>query len=98
MVANKKFTVSPRAQRDYRVLGGGKPSGADAAARAALAKAHSSRPPDAVHVVKRDRGWAVKTAGRERESSIQPSQGDAIDTARGQAANLGGRLIVHGED
>lgn len=94
-MTTRKFAVSPVAQRDYRVLGGTKPSGADAAARAALAKAHASRQPSAVHVTQRKDGWAVKTEGRERATTIQPTKAQAVHTARERAGSQGARLIEH---
>jgi hypothetical protein len=94
----KKFAVSPAAQRDYRVLAGGKPGGANAAARSAIEKARANRKPDAVHVTKRDAGWAVKTEGRERAASIEPTKRKAIAEARTTAAKHGARLIEHAAD
>ncbi len=96
-MSSRKFTVSPAAQREYRVLGGG-PSGADATARQAIERARSARQPDAVHVTKRDDGWAVKTAGRDRAMVIKPTKSEAMDSARSTAANRGARLVEHGRD
>jgi hypothetical protein len=93
-----KFTVSPAAQRDYRVLGGARPSGAETLARAALQKAHSSNGSDSVHVTSRPNGWAVKTEGSQRASSIQPTKAQALSAARVKASGQGGRVIVHGTD
>ncbi|HEY5473863.1 MAG TPA: DUF2188 domain-containing protein [Candidatus Limnocylindrales bacterium] len=97
-MSNPKFTVSPAAQREYRVLGGTKPSGANAAARGALEKAHAARKPEAVHVTRRDSGWAVKTEGRERAASVQPTKAQALEAARDKAAAQGARLVEHGRD
>lgn len=94
-MTTRKFAVSPVAQRDYRVLGGTKPSGTDAAARTALAKAQSSRLPSAVHVTQRKDGWAVKTEGHERASRIQPTKAQAVHSAREKASSQGARLIEH---
>lgn len=94
----RKFTVSPAAQHEYRVLGGARPTGAASAARQALEKARAARPPDAVHVTKRSDGWAVKTAGRERAASVKPTKSQALDTARAAAVKHGARLIEHGKD
>jgi hypothetical protein len=94
----RKFTVSPAAQKDYRVLGGVRPSGAGATARRALEDARAARPPDAVHVTKRADGWAVKKAGAERASTVKPTKSAAIDAGRTAAAKQGARLIEHGRD
>ena len=93
-----KFEVSPVAQRDYRVLGGTRPSGASAAARSALASAHKGRQPDAIHVTPREGGWAVKAEGRERASIIKSTKAQAVDAARQRAGAQGARLIEHGTD
>ena len=93
-----KFAVSPVAQRDYRVLGGARPSDANAAARAALAKAHKLHPPDAIHVTPRKDGWAVKSEGRDRAATVKPTKAQAVDAARRQAGAQGARLIEHGAD
>ena len=42
-MGKSKFTISPPAQTDFRVLGGTRPSGADTLARAALNQAHEQR-------------------------------------------------------
>jgi uncharacterized protein DUF2188 len=97
-VTSPKFTVSRAAQRDYRVLGGKRPSGADALAREALSKANASRTPPAVHVTHRQDGWAVKTEGRERAATIEPTKAKAINEARKTAGERGARLIEHSAD
>ncbi len=53
------------------------------------------RKADAVHVTHRDGGWAVKTEGRERATSVKPTKGQAVDAARQAAAKHGARLIEH---
>jgi hypothetical protein len=93
-----KFTVSPAAQRDYRILEGARPSGAEAAARDALKKAQASNGSGTVHVTARDNGWAVKSQGSARASSIQPTKAKAVAVARTRAGSQGGRLIEHGKD
>jgi hypothetical protein len=93
-----KFKVSPAAQRDYRVLGGTKPSGDNTAMRGALEKAYKLRTPDAIHVTRRDSGWAIKTEGRERAASVLSSKGKAVEAARTQASAHGARLVEHGKD
>lgn len=97
-MTTRKFSVSPPAQRDYRVLGGARPSGADATAKAALTKAQAASPKAAIHVTKRDSGWAVKTAGSERASVIEPSKAAAMKTARESAARRNTRVVEHGRD
>lgn len=94
-MSDRRFQISPAAQREYRVLGGMRPSGADAVARAALAKAHASRKPAAVHVTHRKVGWAVKTEGRDRAAAVKPTKAKAIDDARKRAASHGARLVEH---
>ena len=97
-MTKSKFAVSPVAQRDYRVLGGTRPSNANAAARTALSIAHKGRAPDAVHVTPRKDGWAVKSEGRERAAAVTPTKAQAVDIARKQAGAQGTRLIEHGAD
>jgi len=92
-----KFRVSPAAQKDYRVLGGERPSGASAAARAALEKAHSARPAAAIHVTPRSDGWAVKKAGGQRASTVQRTKAKAMKVGRAQAGTQGVRLVEHGK-
>lgn len=51
------------------------------------------------HVTPRDEGWAAEKEGASRASSLHPTQADAIDAARGYAANQGGgELNIHGRD
>lgn len=97
-MSNSKFAVSPAAQREYRVLGGSRPTGANSTARAALAKAHASRSPAAIHVTQRKDGWAVKTEGRERAAMIKPTKAKAVNVAREIAGSNRARLIEHGTD
>jgi hypothetical protein len=93
-----KFAVSPVAQRDYRVLGGTRPSDANAAARAALASAQKLRAPDAVHVTPRKDGWVVKSEGQDRAAAVKPTKAQAVEIARKTAGAQGARLIEHGMD
>ena len=97
-MTSPKFTVSRAAQRDYRVIGGKRPSGAEGVARDALTKANAARTPPAVHVTHRKDGWAVKTEGRERAASIEPTKAKAVNEARKTAGDRGARLIEHGSD
>lgn len=77
------------------MLGGGRPSNAEATAREALARAKQGRRKDAVHVVQRQDGWAVKTERRDRAASVQPTKQQAVKVAKAQAAAHGARLIEH---
>jgi len=71
---------------------------AKATARAALEKARASQRAEAVHVTKRDTGWAVKTEGRARAAEVVKTKQKAVDAARAKAARDGARLIEHGAD
>lgn len=93
-MSQSKFVVSHPAQRDYRVLGGDRPSGASQAARSAWDKAGA--PPAAVHVTPRSGGWAVKTAGSAKASTVQPTKAKAVAIGKTKAAQAGSRLIEHG--
>lgn len=93
-----KFVVSRPAQRTYTVLSGGRPSGAHSTASAALSKAHASRKAAAVHVTHRKDGWAVKTEGRERAASVEPTKAKAVQQGRKAASDRGARLIEHSAD
>ena len=97
-MAKGKFTVSPVAQRDYRVLGGGRPTGLGAAARAALAQAQAARPPAAVHITPRKDGWAVLSEGRERAAKVLENKAAAVSAGREMASSQRARLIEHGVD
>jgi Uncharacterized protein conserved in bacteria (DUF2188) len=94
----RRFSVSPPAQKVYRVLDGGPPGSANTSARRALDKAKASRAPAAVHVTKRDGGWAVKTAGRERAMVVKPSKAAAVAAANATAAKRGARVVEHARD
>jgi hypothetical protein len=98
-VKTSKFSVSRRAQRTYKVIGGGRPSGAKATARTALSQAKANRKPAAVHVTSRSNGgWAVKTEGRERAASVETTKAKAIQEGRKAAAERGARLVEHSAD
>ena len=93
---SSQFRVSRAAQNEYRVLGGERPSGASAAARAALDKAHSARSGSSIHVTPRpDGSWAVKKAGGERASTVQPTKAKAVAIGRAQAGAQKVRLVEH---
>jgi hypothetical protein len=51
-----------------------------------------------VHVTARDDGWAVKTEGRQRASSIQPTKVKAVAVGRAKASDQGVRLVEHAKD
>jgi hypothetical protein len=97
-MSDAKFSVSRPAQRAYKVLGGARPSSAQLTARDALAKAHAARQPAAIHVTPRKEGWAVKTEGRGKAASIEPTKANAVHEARKTAADRGARLIEHSAD
>lgn len=47
------------------------------------------------HVVPHPDGWAVKSEGAERASSIHRTQQDAIERGREVAQNQGVELFIH---
>lgn len=50
------------------------------------------------HVVPHDNGWAVRSAGSRRSSSIHSTQGEAISAGREIARNQKSELFIHGRD
>jgi hypothetical protein len=48
------------------------------------------------HVVPHPRGWAVKSAGSKRASSVHRTQARAIKAARRNAINRGSEMLIHG--
>lgn len=48
------------------------------------------------HVVRRENGWAVRGEGNSRDTSVHPTQAEAIDAGREIARNQGSELLVHG--
>jgi uncharacterized protein YdaT len=50
------------------------------------------------HIVKRTNGWAVVGEGNGRDTSIHPTQYDAIERARKIALNQKSDVVIHGED
>jgi len=50
------------------------------------------------HVVKRPDGWAVVGEGNSRDTSVHPTQRDAIERAREIARNQHSEVVIHGED
>lgn len=47
------------------------------------------------HVVQRDEGWAVRKEGAERDTSLHPTQKEAIDAATEIAKNQEGEVFIH---
>ncbi|MEA2407877.1 MAG: hypothetical protein QOE69_1996 [Thermoleophilaceae bacterium] len=47
------------------------------------------------HVVKRDEGWAVRGEGNSRDTSLHPTQAEAIDAGRDIARNQHSELVIH---
>ena len=50
------------------------------------------------HVVPHKDGWAVRSAGSQRASSVHRTQREAIDTGRDIARNQRTELFIHGRD
>ena len=50
------------------------------------------------HVVKRPDGWAVLGAGNQRDTSIKPTQKEAIERATEIAKNQRSEVVIHGRD
>lgn len=50
------------------------------------------------HVVPHEDGWAVRSAGSQRATSVHDTQGEAIAAGREIARNQGSELFVHGRD
>lgn len=50
------------------------------------------------HVVPHDNGWAVRSAGSQRASSIHNTQGEAISAGREIARNQRSELYIHGRN
>lgn len=51
-----------------------------------------------LHVVPRLDGWAVRTEGSSRATSLHNSQREAIDAARKLAQKAATQLVIHGRD
>ena len=47
------------------------------------------------HVVKREDGWAVLGEGNSRDTSVHPTQGQAIEAGREIARNQKSELVIH---
>lgn len=50
------------------------------------------------HVVPHDDGWAIRSAGSQRATSVHRTQGEAITAGREIARNQGSELVIHGRD
>lgn len=50
------------------------------------------------HIVPHEGGWAVRSAGSQRATSVHRTQGEAISAGRQIARNQGSELFVHGRD
>lgn len=50
------------------------------------------------HVVPHPQGWAVKSEGASKASSVHLTQQEAIDRGRKVSRNQGTELFIHGRD
>lgn len=50
------------------------------------------------HVIPHDNGWAVKTAGASKASSVHQTQADAISQARGNAQRNHSEMLIHNKE
>ena len=50
------------------------------------------------HVVPRGGSWAVRGEGNRRDTSVHPTQSDAIEAAREIARNQESELFIHRPD
>lgn len=50
------------------------------------------------HVVKRDDGWAVRGAGKQRDTSRHRTQSEAERAARDITINQRSEVLIHGEN
>lgn len=50
------------------------------------------------HVVKHEKGWAVRGAGNVRAAGVFRTQAEAIDAGRRIAENQRSELVVHGRN
>ncbi len=51
-----------------------------------------------VHIVPHDDGWAVKTEGNARASSLHGIKKEAVSVGRDAARNERSELFIHGKD
>ena len=57
--------------------------------------AYTDGPMPNQHVVPRDDGWAVRSAGGERDTSHHETQREAIERAREIAQNQQSEVVIH---
>lgn len=50
------------------------------------------------HIVPHHEGWAVKTEGASRASSVHRTQREAISRGREVSRNQGTELLIHGQN
>lgn len=50
------------------------------------------------HVVPHPKGWAVKSAGSSRASSVHSTQKSAIQAARSTAIKNSSEMLIHGSN
>jgi uncharacterized protein YdaT len=50
------------------------------------------------HVVPHENGWAVKSAGGQRASSVHSTQSSAIQAAKSIAQNNQSEMFIHGRN
>jgi uncharacterized protein YdaT len=50
------------------------------------------------HVVPHSEGWAIKSEGASKASSVHRTQKEAIDRGREVARNQSSELLIHGKD
>lgn len=50
------------------------------------------------HVVPHSEGWAVKSEGSTRASSVHSTQAEAISQARENAIKAGSEMLIHGKN
>lgn len=63
-----------------------------------MAKKKSSTKKSRVHVISRDKGWAVKREGASRATKIYKKKGTAVKRAEKSAKKRGGDVVVHKRD
>jgi len=63
-----------------------------------MAKKKSSTKKSRVHVISRDKGWAVKKEGASRATKIYKGKDTAVKKATKSAKKKGGDVVVHKRD
>jgi Uncharacterized protein conserved in bacteria (DUF2188) len=51
-----------------------------------------------IHVVARIGGWAIRSEGHSRATSVHSTQKEAVEAARALAKKAAGALVIHGRD